>query len=242
MHYCTDCYHAWQEGGYGAVQASIDAKRKPTLDKHECVGTAQLAALHAEVAEYAAFKAEVVALYTTNFMGKITLPDPTSLLDRINMDRMIAQAARTCMHHDGKAPDKGTPLNLRSHLTVQWLKGLKNRLEFRATRESMCCDETLRHLRSLEHFQSEILSLVAQYSTVACVNAVTALDVVGQLLRGRRSIPHPSASKSIPEPSKQQLDRIESLAKQAATPNEIGPFSYGLVLGAVLLGLTHFIW
>lgn len=103
-----------------------------TLAKHECVGTAQLASLQAEVAEYAAFKAEVVALYTTNFMGKVTLPDPTSLLARIDMDRMIAQAARTCMHHDGKAPAKGTPLNLRSHLTVQWLKGLKVRLHLTA--------------------------------------------------------------------------------------------------------------
>lgn len=213
-----------------------------TLAKHECVGTAQLAALQAEVAEYAAFKAEVVALYTTNFMGKVTLPDPTSLLDRIDMDRMIAQAARTCMHHDGKAPDKGAPLNLRSHLTVQWLKGLNNRLEFMATRESMCCDETLRHLRSLEHFQSEILSLVAQYSTVACVNAVTALDVVGRLLRGPRSIPHPSASKSVPEPSKQQLDRIESLSKQAATVSVFWPCFITLAATATFALVAHATW
>ena len=205
-----------------------------TLAKHECVGTALLAALQAEMAEYAAFKAEVVELYTFRYRDQVKQPDPNTLLARIEMDRMVAATARTCMHHDGKAPDMGTPLNLRSHLTVQWLKGLKNRLEFRATRESMCCDETLRHLRSLEHFQSEILGLVAQYSTVACVNAATALDVVGRLLRGRRSTPHPSASKSVPEPSKQQLDRIESLSKQAATNGPGGwPFAAFLV-GAII--------
>ena len=116
-YYCVDCYSAWQSGGEPAVTASIAARTKPTLAKHECVGTAQLAekdeqiaALQTEGAEYAAFKSEVVALYTTNFMGKITLPDPTSLLDRIKMDRMVAQTARTAMHRDGKAPNKGTPL------------------------------------------------------------------------------------------------------------------------------------
>lgn len=221
VHYCTDCYHAWQDGGYGAVQASIDAKRKPTLDKHGCVGAAQpaekdeqITALQAEVVEYAAFKASVVALYTTNFMGKITQPDPTSLLPRIEMDRMIAQAARTAMHRDGKAPDKGAPLNLRSHLTVEWLKGLRLRLAFRCAAERVRADRT----RDLECQPSP------------------------RMHRAVNATPHPSASKSVPAPSKQQLDRIESLSKQAATVSVFWPCFITFAATATFALVAHATW
>lgn len=215
VHYCTDCYHAWQEGGYGAVQASIDAKRKPSLDKHECVGTAQLAALQAEVAEYAAFKASVVALYTTNFMGKITQPDPTSLLPRIEMDRMIAQAARTAMHRDGKAPDKGAPLNLRSHLTVEWLKGLRLRLAFRCAAERVRADRT----RDLECQPSP------------------------RMHRAVNTTPHPSAETKPEMPiTGRQLDRIESLAKQAATVSVFWPCFITFAATATFALVAHATW
>lgn len=221
VHYCTDCYHAWQEGGYGAVQASIDAKRKPTLDKHECVGTAQITALQAEVAEYAAFKAEVVALYTTNFMGKITLPDPDSLLARIGMDRMVAQTARTVMHKDGHAPDKGTPVNLRGHLTVQWLKNVQHRLGFRVAHEG--------NLRAdIQELERKLADVMGQ-----CCHAYQCQP---------RTQPHPSASKSVPEPSKLQLDRIESLSKQAATVSVLWPCFITFAATATFALVAHLTW
>lgn len=228
-YYCVDCYSAWQSGGEPAVTASIAERTKPTLDKHECVGTAQITALQAEVAEYAAFKAEVVALYTTNFMGKVTLPDPTSLLARIDMDRMIAQVARTCMHHDGKAPDKGTPLNLRSHLTVQWLKGLKVRLGFREA----VADNLRATVQDLEYKLADMLG--------KCCHAHQC-QPSPRMHRAVNATPHPSASMSVSKPNKQQLDRIESLSKQAATVSVFWPCFITFAATATFALVAHATW
>lgn len=184
----------------------------PPKPQHECVGTAQVAALQAEVAELAAFKAGVVELYTTDFMGKVTPPDPTSLLPRIAMDRMIARTARTAMHHDGKAPDKGVPLNLRSHLSVEWLKGLRQRLAFRYAAERARADR----VRDLEWALASVQD--------KCCHA------------------HPPAMPQTAPGPDVQLDRIESLVKQAASAGGAGPVSYGFLIGAVLVGLTHLVW
>lgn len=233
VHYCADCYRAWQDGGYGAVQASIDAKRAPT-EVHECVGTAklaekdgQIAALQTEVAEYAAFKAEVVALYTTNFMGKITLPDPDSLLARIGIDRMVAQTARTVMHKDGHAPARGTPVNLRGHLTVQWLKNVQRRLGFREA----VAGNLRTHISQLEADVAETGDYVPGDRAFAAGS--------------RRAVnnKHPSAKQPVELDlsGRKQLDRIESLAKLSAAYSPFWPHTYGVLLGAALAS-TYLLW
>lgn len=180
--------------------------------RHECVGTAQVAALQAEVAELAAFKAEVVELYTMRFRGEVRPPEPETLVPRIRMDRMVAQTARTAMARDGAAPAVGTPLNLRCHLTVEWLKGLRQRLAFRCAAERAQADR----VRDLEWVLASVQD--------KCCRA------------------HPPATPQTAPGPDVQLDRIESLAKQAASTSEAGPISYGFLLGAVLVGLTHLIW
>lgn len=57
QHFCYDCYTAWQAG---TLEERLEGL---TVNKHECVGTAQLAEkdaeiakLHKRVAEYAVFK------------------------------------------------------------------------------------------------------------------------------------------------------------------------------------------
>lgn len=228
MHYCTDCYHAWQEGGYGAVQASIDAKRKPTLDKHECVGTAQLAekdvqitALQAEVAEYAAFEAEVLELYTFRYRDQVKQPDPNTLLERIRFDHMVAATARTAMNRDGVQLVADTTLLARANCTIHWLRDLQKRLGSRAAIE----DNLRATVQDLEYKLADMLG--------KCCHAHQC-QPSPRMHRAVNATPHPSASKSVPEPSKQQLDRIESLSKQAATNGPGGwPFAAFLV-GAIV--------
>ena len=177
--------------------------------RHECVGTAQVAALQAEVAELAAFKAAVVELYTKRFRGEVRLPDLATLVPRIHMDRRVAQTARTAMARDGAAPAVDTPLNLRGHLTVEWLKKLTPRLQFRGAAERTRADR----IRDLEW---ELASMRGK-----CCHT-------------------PRQPQTAPGPDV-QLDRIESLVKQAASTSAAGPISYGFLLGAALVGLTHLI-
>ena len=150
--------------------------------RHECVGTAQVAALQAEVAELAAFQAVVVELYTMRFKGEVRPPDLGTLVPRIRMDRMVAQTARTAMARDGAAPVVGTPLNLRGRLTVEWLRKLTPRLQFRG-------DERVQTAR-IRDLEWELASM-----------------------RGKCCHAHPPQTAPGPDV---QLDRIESLVKQAA--------------------------
>lgn len=230
VHYCTDCYHAWQEGGYGAVQASIDAKRKPTLDKHECVGTAQITALQAEVAEYAAFKAAVLELYTFRYQDQVKQPDPDTLLERIRLDRMVAATARTAMNRDGVQLVVDTTLAARAHCTVNWLKGLQKRLGFR---DAVAADlrATVQDLQSFRHRVLQSVRLALPPHRAAMLTDEQAIELVRSRLRGVRL--HPTAQAQ-PDTGTRQLDRIESLSKQAATNGPGGwPFAAFLV-GAIV--------
>lgn len=211
-HYCVDCYSAWQSGGEAAVTASIAERTKLTLAKHECVDTAQITALQAEVAEYAAFKAEVVELYTFRFRGNVHLPDPDALLDRIRADRMIAGAARTSMSRD-IPPVPGLPLKASTTRTIEWLKGLEQRLKFReavgrAEARGQCCH--------------------------GAYVAVPRQSVDNK---------HPSARQPVELDlsGRKQLDRIESLAKLSATYSPFWPHTYGVLLGAALAS-TYLLW
>ena len=198
--------------------------------RHECVGTAQVAALQAEVAELTAFKAEVVELYTMRFRGEVSPPDPGTLVPRIRTDRMVAQTARTAMARDGEAPAAGTPLNLRGHLTVEWLKKLNPRLQFRGATERTRADR----IRDLEW---ELASMRGK-----CCHAHQCQPSPRQIgiKRFKTGTAHPPTTpQTAPDV---QLDRIESLVKQAASTSEAGPISYGFLIGAVLVGLTHLIW
>lgn len=194
IHYCNDCYNAWQVGGATQVSADIAARNKPA---HVCVGTEQLAAkdieiakLQEQVAEYAAFKAEVVEVYTSRFAGEVLPPDPARLVQRIKMDHVVANTARTAMSRDGKSPEKGTPLDQRCRLTVQWLKQLDARLKFRSAR----CPQ------------------IGDY------------------------VPHPSASAKPTKAVDNQLNRIESLAKQAASRSVFWPCLVAVIIYAILFG------
>lgn len=186
-----------------------------TLAKHECVGTAQLAALQAEVAEYAAFEAKVLELYTFRYRDQVKRPDPDTLLERIRLDRMVAATARTAMNRDGVQLVADTTLAARANCTVHWLKDLQKRLGFRAATE----DNLRATVQDLEWKLADMQD--------RCHCARQCLP---------RTQPHQSAIsvKIVPEPSKLQLDRIESLSKQAATNGPGGwPFAAFLV-GAIV--------
>ena len=184
-----------------------------TWAKHECVGTAQLAALHTEVAEYAAFKAEVIELYTFRFRGNAHLPDPGALLDRIRADRMVAGAARTSMSRD-VPPVPGLPLKASTTRTVEWLKGLEQRLKFR-----------------------EAVGRAEDRGQCSRWSRRTALP------RQSVDNKHPSARQPVELDlsGRKQLDRIESLAKLSATYSPFWPHTYGVLLGAALAS-TYFLW
>ena len=127
---CADCYNAYVEGGPAAVLRDIQSRNKA---QHVCVGTEQLAAkdaeiakLQSEVAQYAAFKAEVVELYTFRFRDEVRLPNEADLLPRLRMDHATATTARTVMSRAGNRPIAGAPIAERSRLTQKWLRDRKS--------------------------------------------------------------------------------------------------------------------
>lgn len=61
IHYCNDCYNAWQVGGATQVSEDIAARNKPA---HVCVGTEQLAAKDAEITKLTTELAELSTQYS----------------------------------------------------------------------------------------------------------------------------------------------------------------------------------
>lgn len=215
VHYCTDCYHAWQEGGYGSVQAAIDLKRKPA-PQHVCVGQEQLAAKDARIAELEAFTAEVVEMHTVRFRGEARVPSTEEVLRRCRNDMLVAYAARTAQRSDGAVLSSVDPAE-RLAATIAWLAKLKHRLAFRATRQSQMDDQTFAEFQRLQAFHHKIMesvSLTMPGRHAGTLQDAEAVEVVRSRLRGVRA--HPTANATCTKTGDRQLDRIEGLAKQAA--------------------------
>lgn len=216
---CADCYNAYVEGGPAAVLREIQSRNTA---HSSCVGAAlvaekdaEIAKLQAEVAEYAAFKAEVVEMHTFRFRGEVRLPNEADLLPRLRMDYATATTARTVMSRSGNQPAAGTPMEERSQLTQKWLRALPARLAFAAS----CARNRDEKVLELEQKLADLLG---------------GPEITCQPVSVRK---HPTAqSTGVTKPSAEdnQLNRIESLVKQAAAGGPSGwPFA-AFLLGAVI--------
>lgn len=240
--YCVDCYSTWQQGGYAAVDARLADLRKPAV-KHECIGAAQLAEKDAQIAELVAFKAEVVELHTLRFKGEVRLPEDADLLHRLRSDRVLACAARSAHAHDKVFFTSRDMMSReeRTASTAAWLKGLRQRLALREYRQSEMDEQTLVEFQRLTEFRRKItesvsLSMPARHSST--LQDAEVVEVVRSRLRGVRV--HPSAINT--SPGDKQLDRIESLSKQAAAVSVFWPCFITFAATATFALVAHATW
>ena len=245
------------------------------MNKHECVGAAQLAekdatiaALHEQVAEYAAFQTEVMDIHTLRFKGEVRAPvDAEDLLSRIRLDHVLACTARSAAAKDGHGPMYNAVMSRaeRTDRAVSWLKNLNQRLAFRECRaprqhpHGLMSDRdvheplaVIRELRTslydAQAFKGCVMESVRLSMTPSQSMVLTdgqAVELIREKLRGSRmpsTIKHPSSKPSVDERDARALYRIEGLAKQAAERSSAPAFWCGAVVTALISALCYAVW
>lgn len=214
--YCYDCYMAWLNGGEDAVQARL---KELTVDKAEL----------ARLVEFAN-KVRHAVLGPPEFGGKPVIRDYSdkTLFDAIHAGREVVLTADKV----GRALGADLPTRLglvaRRLALVEWLKKLDGE---RVTATEIRQGDIIRGLNSTIHdLERQITAMRGQVcpcrNTIACQRFAEPVAV--QLVA--------------PDSKANQLNRIESLSKQAATRSAAPAFWLGGGITGTILGLCHLLW
>lgn len=216
--FCYDCYTAWLNGGDEAVQARL----------------AELGADKAELARLVEFANKVrhAVLGPPEFNGKAVGRDYSdkALFDAIHAGREVVLTADKVARAMGADLPTRLGLVARRRAVVEWLKGLG-----RVTATEVSQHASLQELR---------IALSAANAEVEA-KELTIRSLRGKVCPCRNTAfcQQPQAVRlEAPDSKANQLNRIESLAKQAAIRSSAPAFWLGVSLSGTILGLCHFLW